>query len=88
MATRRLGTVLVLLVACAGGEGVEEIPEFDPLPSGVDLEQLELEQVEPVDCRPVRFDDCAHPWNDRACFYVPALPECMRPSSAATDRSD
>lgn len=67
---------LVLLVACAGadelGSDLEELGE---------LGELEAEQIEakPIDCRPVRFANCANAWNDRACFYVP--PECaIRPS--------
>jgi len=69
VATRFLG--LLLLAAC-GGAG----DELD----GFDSEQLEQEQL---DCRPVRFANCANAWNDRACFYVP--PECATPTTATPD---
>lgn len=63
---KRFRAVAVLvLVACAGGDA-------DELQGDDELEQHELEQV--VDCRPVRLENCANAWNDRACFRVP--PEC------------
>lgn len=53
----------MLLLAACGGDGAE-------------LDSSEAEQLEQaqLDCRPVRFANCANAWNDRACFYVP--PEC------------
>lgn len=58
---------VVVLLACAGGDAADELDEPDELGS----EQLE-QAPPPVDCRPVRFEDCGNAWNDRACFTVPA----------------
>lgn len=69
---------LALLLAGSGCAGRDELGDDQ----GDDA--AELEQPQAVDCRPVRFDSCSNPWNDRACFRVP--PECAAPALLDTNR--
>lgn len=70
--------VLALVLGCAGRDELGELGDDQ----GDDA--AELEQPQAVDCRPVRFENCSHPWNDRACFRVP--PECAAPALLDTNR--
>ena len=60
---------VLLIGSCAGGD---EQGELDEPSAPNELEQPQA--APPLDCRPVRFPNCSHPWNDRACFTVPS--EC------------